>query len=329
MQPPRDPAGELPLFWRADPAGGWTWSCHGWSAFTGLTEIGSRGRGWLAAVHPADRAAAAEPWVLGASGGGRRPFRLKSGADYREVRPYAAHALRPDGTLGGWIGTLMPQAGLAGARLLCAAEVQLHIRNAFAAIRSLAARTARSSETVDQCGTHFEGRLAAFGRLQEALFRSPDGGVDLEGLIREEMVAHGVADARLSIAGPPLRLKGRAAEAFALVVHELTINAIKFGALTAPRGAIAVGWTVDHRAAPARLLFCWSETGVRVAGPAPRRRGFGTEAIERVLPEELDAATRLDFVPGGLRCSIALPLGAERVASAPGPGPGAAAPDMG
>lgn len=306
-------AGQPPLFWRADPSGRWTWSCQSWSTFTGLSEASSRGEGWLAAVHPADRGAAATPWVVGVPGLDRSPFRLKRGPgeDYREVRPDAAHALHPDGTLCGWIGTLTVQSRQLGIRHDCVDHVQHHMRNALAVIRSVARRTARSSDTIEHYATHFEGRLDAFARVQDALIRSPDGGVDLEGMILEELVAHRVAEASFTVAGPHLRLRGRAAEAVVLALHELVINAVKFGALTVDRGAISVVWTIDRTAAPPRLSFCWSETGVRVAGPAPRRRGFGTDVIERSLPYEFDAVTRLEFFPGQVRCSIALPLGSE------------------
>lgn len=303
-------AGHSPLFWRADPSGRWTWSCHGWSAFTGLSEPGSRGQGWLEAVHPADRAAAAAPWVVGGASLERPPFRLKhrGGEDYREVRPYATHALHPDGTLHEWIGTLTVQARPLGVGRGCLDDVQHYMRNALAVIRSVARRTARTSDTVEHYATHFEGRLDAFARVQDALIRSGDDGVDLEGMIREELVAHRVTDASVTVDGPHLRLRGRAAEAVMLALHELVINAVKFGALTSDRGAVSVVWTIDRSADLPRLLFRWSETGVRVAGPAPRRRGFGTDVIERSLPYELGAVTRLDFLPGEVRCSIALPL---------------------
>ena len=228
------PSEQPPLFWRADPAGRWTWSCDSWTAFTGLSEAASRGDGWLEAVHPADRTAASARWVVAPGGNLRRvPFRLKCAADgeaYREVLPRAAHAL------------------------------------------------------------------------------DPDGGVDLESLIGEELVAHRVGDADLSVEGPHLRLKGRAADAFVFALHELVVNAVKFGALTSPRGTVSIAWTIDRATDPPVLHFEWCETGVRVAGPAPRRRGFGTEVIERSLPYELNATARLDFLPGAVRCVIALPL---------------------
>ena len=304
------PSEQLPLFWRADPAGRWTWSCDSWTAFTGLSEAASRGDGWLQAVHPADRPVAAARWVVAPDESLQRvPFRLKCAADdeaYREVLPRAAHALDPDGVLREWIGTLVVGTPTGAPRWID--DVQHHMRNALAVIRSVARRTARTSDTVEHYAAHFEGRLDAFARVQDALIRSPDGGVDLESLIGEELVAHRVGDADFSVEGPHLRLKGRAADAFVFALHELVINAVKFGALTTRRGTVSIAWTIDRAAVPPVLHFEWRETGVRVAGPAPRRRGFGTEVIERSLPYELNATTRLDFLPGAVHCTIALPL---------------------
>ena len=303
------PSDEPPLFWRSDPAGRWTWSCETWTAFTGLSEAASRGDGWLEAVHPADRRAASARWIVSPGRSlPRPPFRLKSaGRDaYHEVLPRAAHALDRDGTLREWIGTLL--VGPAGGAGRWVDEVQHHMRNALAVIRSVARRTARTSDTVEHYATHFEGRLDAFARVQDALIRSPSDGVDLESLIREELVGHRFGDADLSVEGPHVRLKGRAADAFVLALHELVINAVKFGALTSPRGTVSIAWTIDGAARPPVLHLLWRETGVRVAGPAPRRRGFGTEVIERSLPYELNATTRLEFLPGAVRCTIALPL---------------------
>jgi two-component sensor histidine kinase len=42
--------------------------------------------------------------------------------------------------------------------------------------------------------------------------------------------------------------------------------------------------------------------------PAPARRGYGSELIERALPYQLKAKTKLEFGPDGVRCRIAAPV---------------------
>ena len=57
-----------------------------------------------------------------------------------------------------------------------------------------------------------------------------------------------------------------------------------------------------------KLRFDWTERGVTAMASEPRRRGFGTEILERSLGYELKADTTLAFAPDGIRCRIVLPL---------------------
>jgi two-component system CheB/CheR fusion protein len=63
-----------------------------------------------------------------------------------------------------------------------------------------------------------------------------------------------------------------------------------------------------HRRDDPRLVFEWIETGLTLSGKRPARNGFGTELIERTVSYELGAETSLRFDPGGLRCTLVLPL---------------------
>ena len=62
-----------------------------------------------------------------------------------------------------------------------------------------------------------------------------------------------------------------------------------------------------------RVLIEWREGGVPMAGDAPpRRKGYGTELIERALPYQLGAETRLEFGADGVRCAIVVPVETRR-----------------
>jgi two-component system CheB/CheR fusion protein len=105
-----------------------------------------------------------------------------------------------------------------------------------------------------------------------------------------------------------VRLRAKAADSIGLAIHELATNAIKYGALSGDGGHIDVNWRIEGTDGDRRLKLEWRESGVRIAAVAPRRRGFGSELIERTLRYELDAETELEFTPGGVRCTIAMPL---------------------
>jgi hypothetical protein len=51
----------------------------------------------------------------------------------------------------------------------------------------------------------------------------------------------------------------------------------------------------------------WIKTGVKLSGKKPKRRGFGTELIERTLTYELRAEAGLEFGADSLNCMIVLP----------------------
>jgi two-component system CheB/CheR fusion protein len=182
-------------------------------------------------------------------------------------------------------------------------EHRRQVRHLLAVIRAIVRRTAHSSESVEDFAAHLEGRLGALARVQEILMRVGGDGVDLAELVSGEFLAEAIADERVEIEGPRVRLAGFVAASLALALHELTTNAIKFGALSTSRGRISVRWNVDSHDS-GRVRLEWQEHGISIVTDAPRVVGFGTELIERTLPYELRARTALDFAPGGVHCLI-------------------------
>ena len=138
--------------------------------------------------------------------------------------------------------------------------------------------------------------------------RDPEGGVDLEYLVVEELLSyHAHEGEQLRMSGPPVRFHPKAAETFALAIHELATNAIKYGALSRPSGRVDVSWRLEDGSDPTELLFEWRERGGPPVAP-PQRKGFGSELLERTLAFELKGKTTLAFEPSGLHCTIAIPL---------------------
>lgn len=194
------------------------------------------------------------------------------------------------------------------------AELQHRVRNTLAVVRSLAARSLETSRTLDDFRSHFEGRLGALGRTQGVLARLSGGEVDLEELVRDELLAQAVPDdGHLRIAGPRISLRQKAAELFGLALHELATNAVKYGALARPPGSISITWRIFETSGGPRLGLEWLEKNARPVRPRPRRRGFGSTLIEQGLPYDLGAATSLEIGADGVRCAIELPLGSDLV----------------
>ena len=136
--------------------------------------------------------------------------------------------------------------------------------------------------------------------------RNPTGGVDLAGLIEDELVVHAVREGEaVKLTGPDISLAPRPAETISLAVHELVTNAVKYGALSTPHGRLIVDWAI----ADGRLRLSWWESGVPGPVTAPAREGFGFELLRRGVPYELGAETALEFNPDGFSFTLSMPLG--------------------
>jgi two-component system CheB/CheR fusion protein len=223
-----------------------------------------------------------------------------------------------DNFIAGVVITFVDVTAMARAeerQRLLLAELQHRVRNTLGVVRSIARRSAQTSSSVDEYAAHLDGRLNAFARTQAMVTRDPDGGVDLEYLIAEELLAYNAHEGeQVRISGPPIRLQPKPAESFALAIHELATNAVKYGALSLPTGNIDIAWRIGEASA-AVLIFEWRERGGPKVGP-PQRKGFGTEMLERTLAFEFKARTSLQFAASGVQCTIVIPL-SRRVVHSP------------
>ena len=190
-------------------------------------------------------------------------------------------------------------------------ELQHPVRNMLAVIRSILRRTLEAASFPEAFAEHFGGRLDAISRYQTrgAQHRL----IELEDIIRDELLATGCLDTpACAVAGPLVQLDEEFVEPIALAIHELATNAFKFGALRHEDGTLDIGWTVAEGLNGATLTLRWAEGGVPVIAAAPPIHGFGRRYIEEALPYQLSAATSFEFRPGGIVCTIALPLGRGR-----------------
>ena len=185
-------------------------------------------------------------------------------------------------------------------------ELKHRVHNMLAVIQSIFRRTFENGASQDEFAEHFAGRLGAIARHQAGIASLGMDGLELKDMVRDELLTVQCPEgSSCTIKGPPVRLTEKRCELMGLAIHELATNAIKFGALC-HRGTLSVEWSLTE--APAALHFRWEETGVPLLSAAPRPQGFGQDLIEQALPYQLGATTEFEFKPGGLNCSITLPL---------------------
>lgn len=197
-------------------------------------------------------------------------------------------------------------------------ELQHRVRNMLAVIRSIFRRSLENGASHKEFAEHFSGRLDAVARYQSQVDDFGSAGIEIEDMVRDELLeGHCLDGPRCSIGGPPVRLRQKAAGLIGLAIHELTTNAIKFGAL-AQDGTLRVEWSLEDGPEETRLRFRWSEAGVSVTTSAPRASGFGRQLIEEALPYQLGATTTFELRPGGVECCIVLPLTDQQPDADPG-----------
>jgi two-component sensor histidine kinase len=130
--------------------------------------------------------------------------------------------------------------------------------------------------------------------------------VSLTELVRREFAPYATRN-NTEISGPEVTLSAKAGQAVSMVLHELTTNAAKHGALSVRDGRVSVHWQGElKRDAHARIALEWREAG----GPAvqtPEACGYGMEVIRDLIPYELKGRVDLAFAADGLRCHLEIP----------------------
>jgi PAS domain S-box-containing protein len=302
------------LIWRAVDGGEWTWASPQWTDCTGQARDAYRGWGWLAALHPDDRAKARDAWVDAREHGGfELEYRLRRRryGDYRWFQTRATAVYDEHGAIVEWLGTstdiheLRRLQELQGTLL---AELQHRVRNILAVTRSIVRRSDDGERPTQDYVAHLEGRISALARTQVMLTRAAGIGVDLEEMILDELLAQAAPETQFELVGHPVQLSPKAAEVLTLAVHELATNSTKYGAFARPGAHITIGWEVEDRAGASWLILDWRETGVPILDAAPRRRGFGAELVSRRIPYELNGSGLFELRPGGLHSRIEFPL---------------------
>ncbi len=186
-------------------------------------------------------------------------------------------------------------------------ELQHRIKNILNNVRALAAQTCKNGPALKA----FDTRLQALARTQDLLVAGPLDKVRLGDLVRFELEASGGREGtQFTLQGPWVSLSPRDTQAMAMTIHELTTNALKYGALSVASGRVEVTWRTEPRDGRSHLWLRWRERGLEVQDAAPRR-GFGARVIENSLPYILGGTSQLTFHPNGVECVIEFPLPEE------------------
>lgn len=198
---------------------------------------------------------------------------------------------------------------------LLAREVDHRAKNLLAIVQSVVQLT--RADSVTDFKEAITGRVQSLARAHSLLAASRWQGVQLGPLIEEELAPFSPNDSpRVRASGPSILLKPAAAQAIALVVHELATNTVKYGALSCDTGRLDVRWRRVERDGEPHLALVWNESGGPSVSP-PTSRGFGSTVIRSSVERQLKGNVELDWRDTGLRCTLTFPTG--QVLSQPEP----------
>lgn len=164
-------------------------------------------------------------------------------------------------------------------------EVDHRAKNVLAVVQSLVRLTPFTSK--QQYMTDLNGRIHALARAHSLLSSNRWGGVQLETLLREALEPY--LGVQVKLEGPPVMVRAQAAQPLSLILHELTTNAAKYGALSHHGGRLDVTWSCEGRDG---CEVVWRETG-RAVDPKVID-GFGARLIASAV-QQLNGESRRDF----------------------------------
>jgi two-component sensor histidine kinase len=144
-------------------------------------------------------------------------------------------------------------------------------------------------------------RLQSLAQTHAMLVDTEWQGADIADVVRMEMSPYAE---RTSSGGPNILLNAKAAQNFALALHELATNAVKYGALSNSVGQVQVSWQVLQENGKDIFSLRWQERG----GPpvtAPERKGFGSVVLEQIMAEFVDTRCALAYAPDGVVYELA------------------------
>ncbi|MDT0577021.1 CHASE domain-containing protein [Croceicoccus sp. F390] len=193
----------------------------------------------------------------------------------------------------------------AAIRTLLTRELNHRVKNTLANVLSIISLTRRRAETIEDYARSLDGRIRALSATHDLLTQSEWGATPVRAVLEVEMAPYAMQHgSHLDLAGPDVDLAPNDALSLGLAVHELATNAAKYGALSVNSGKVYVHWDlVSHDLVRIR----WREEG----GPPvvqERRRGFGTDLIEKIVAHELRNPVDLVFEPAGVRCTMLIPV---------------------
>lgn len=195
-------------------------------------------------------------------------------------------------------------------------ELHHRVKNTLATVQALVGATGRSTDSFDEFNHSFSNRLISLAKTHNLLTEDYWQTASLREIALNELRPFAESrQPRFMLIGSTVELAADLAVPVGMAFHELTTNALRYGALSNPTGFVRVEWKVDEVEGQRKLHLEWREVG----GPPvkePQHRGFGSTLLLRVLPMQCNAEIKVQYASDGLRFRMDVPLVERRLVPA-------------
>ncbi|MDW4496419.1 HWE histidine kinase domain-containing protein [Sulfitobacter sp. D35] len=188
-------------------------------------------------------------------------------------------------------------------------ELSHRTKNLMAVISAMARQTSRKAASIADFERAFGDRLEGMSRSLDLLVSQDWSPTSIRRLVEAQLASFVEAESeRLELRGETLHIDADTAQVLGMALHELSTNAVKYGALSVPEGRVVVSWSAHAGTQGAPLLrFRWSEHGGPEVRPGPAR-GFGSVVLREIAESTFKTAVRYEMRPTGVLWEFEAPL---------------------
>ncbi len=182
-------------------------------------------------------------------------------------------------------------------------ELSHRMKNTMALVQAVASQTLKN--VPDQTPVRaFSDRLMALSMAHDVLLQQDWRPAQVVSIVEAAICSFDDAG-RFDIAGEWVTLGSRATLSLSLLLHELTTNAVKYGALSNDSGRVEIAWAIEPDGDGEVFRLRWRETGGPEVAP-PTRQGFGSRLLKMGLAGT--GGARVTYHQSGVEADFVAPL---------------------
>lgn len=188
-------------------------------------------------------------------------------------------------------------------RSLVLRELAHRAKNGIVVMMTIVAQTAKGAASVADFEAVLMARLRSMADSQDLVTQASGRSLRLADLLNRALTPFDTSRFDIDPQLKEINISNEMVVAMALLLHELSTNAVKYGALSAPSGRVKLGLA---KAAGEKARLHWKEVGGPEVKPLARR-GFGTRLLDISLRSN-GGHVVARFEPAGFQADIHFPL---------------------